>query len=171
MLLILLAFCATPARAAYEVAFYSHEIQMSGNGERIVEFPHAFVTVRGQRDAGGRAIDTNYGFTADRISLAILNGPVRGRIAKAGKAYIRGSRRHVALRLSDAQFANVQRAFKQWVAVKGLSYSLETRNCVHFIAAMARAAGLNAPDEPALMKKPTAYLEAVAARNRAFAAR
>ena len=75
------------------------------------------------------------------------------------------------MRLSDAQFANVQRAFKQWVAVKGLSYDLETRNCVHFIAAMARAAGLDAPDVPGLMKQPTAYLATVAARNRAVAAR
>lgn len=171
ILLFLFALCATPAQAAYDVAFYSHEMQASGNGERIIEFPHAFITIRGRPDAGGRTIDTNYGFTADRISPAILAGPVEGRIAKAGKAYIRGSRRHVALRLSDTQFANVRRAYNQWVGVKGLSYSLEDRNCVHFIAAMARAAGLAVPNEPTLMKKPTLFMEAVAARNPRVATR
>ena len=163
--LFLLAFLASPAHAAYDVAFYSHEMQASGNGERIVEFPHAFITLRGRPDAGGRALDGNWGFTADSISPAILAGPVKGRIAKAGKAYIRGSRRHIAFAMSDAQFGSVQRAYKSWLAVTGASYSLETRNCVHFIAAMARAAGLAVPNDASLMKKPTAYLEAVAAQN------
>ena len=165
LLLFLLAFFATPATAAIEIAFYSHEMQASGNGERIIEFPHAFITMRGKPDAGGRTIDGNWGFTADSISPAILAGPVKGRMASAGKAYIRGSRRHLAFRMSDAQFGSVQRAYKSWAAVKGKSYNLETRNCVHFIAAMARAAGLAVPTDAALMKKPTAFLEAVAARN------
>jgi len=166
ILLVLLVFlCASSANAAVEIAFFSHELQASGNGERIVEFPHAFVTLRGRPDAGGRAINGNWGFTADSISPAILAGPVKGRMASAGKAYIRASRRHMAFRLSDSQFGSVQRAYKSWLAVKGKSYSLETRNCVHFIATMARAAGLAVPDDQALMKKPTAFLEAVAARN------
>lgn len=164
--LFLLAFVATPVHAAVEMALYSHELQASGNGERIVEFPHAFITLRGTPDKGGRAIDGNWGFTADTISPAILAGSVKGRMASAEKAYVRGSRRHIAMRLSDAQFASVQRAFKSWRAVKGKSYDLETRNCVHFVAEMARAAGLAIPSEPTLMKKPTAFLEAVAARNR-----
>ena len=166
ILLILLAFLGVPAHAAVEIAFYSHELQASGNGERIVEFPHAFVTLRGTPDAGGRAIDGNYGFTADRISPAILMGPVKGRMVSAGKAYVRGSRRHLALRLSDARLATVQAAYRRWAGVKGKSYDLETRNCVHFVAEMARAAGLNVPNDPSLMKTPAAFLEAVVARNR-----
>lgn len=166
ILLFLLAFCAVPANAAVEMAFYSHELQASGNGERIIEFPHAFVTVRGQPDAGGRAIDANYGFTADTISPAIVMGPVKGRMVSAGKAYVRGSRRHIALRLTDARYAAVQAAYKRWAAVKGKSYDLDTRNCVHFVAAMAQAAGLAVPNDPLLMKNPTRFLEAVAARNR-----
>lgn len=165
LLFLLTLLVATPAAAAVEIAFYSHEMQASGNGERIVEFPHAFVTMRGRPDAGGRMLDGNWGFTADTISPAILAGPVEGRIANAGRAYIRGSRRHIAMRLSDAQFGSVQRAYKSWIAVKGASYDLETRNCVHFIAAMARAAGLTVPNDASLMKTPTAYLEAVAAQN------
>lgn len=171
ILLFLLAFLSSPASAAVEIAFYSHELQASGNGERIVEFPHAFVTVRGTPDAGGRAIDRNYGFTADRISPAILMGPVKGRMVSAGKAYVRGSRRHIAFSLSDAQYAVVQAAYKRWAGAKGKSYDLETRNCVHFVAAMAVAAGLVVPNDASLMKTPAAFLEAVAARNRSVAGR
>jgi len=171
ILLILFAFLSVPAHAAVEIAFYSHELQASGNGERIIEFPHAFVTLRGKPDAGGKAIDGNYGFTADRISPAIVMGPVKGRMVSAGKAYVRGSRRHIALRLSDARFATVQAAYKRWAAVKGKSYDLDTRNCVHFVSEMARAAGLVVPSDPLLMKSPAKFLEAVAARNQGGAAR
>lgn len=166
--LFLLAFLSAvaPANAAVEIAFYSHELQASGNGERIIEFPHAFITMRGRPDAGGRAVDGNHGFTADRISPAIVMGPVKGRMVSAGKAYVRGSRRHIALRLSDARYAIVQAAYKRWAAVGGKSYDLDTRNCVHFVAEMARAAGLVVPVDPLLMKSPDKFLEAVAARNR-----
>lgn len=166
--LFLLVFLgtATPASAAVEIAFYSHELQASGNGERIIEFPHAFITMRGRPDAGGRAVDQNHGFTADRISPAIVMGAVKGRMVSAGKAYVGGSRRHLALRLSDARYATVQAAYKRWAAVGGKSYDLDTRNCVHFVAAMARAAGLVVPVDPLLMKSPDKFLEAVVARNR-----
>ena len=166
ILLFLLAFLSYPAQAAVEIAFYSHELQASGNGERIIEFPHSFVTMRGKPDAGGKAIDGNYGFTADTISPAIVMGPVKGRMVSAGKAYVRGSRRHIAFYLTDARYAAVQSAYKNWAAVKGKSYDLYTRNCVHFVAAMARAAGLVVPVDPLLMKSPSKFLEAVAARNK-----
>ena len=167
--LLLALLTAAPAHAAVEIAFYSHELQASGNGERIVEFPHAFVTMRGIPDAGGKAIDGNYGFTADRISPAILIGPVKGRMVSAGRAYVRASRNHLALRLSDAQYAAVRAAYRRWAGVKGKSYDLETRNCVHFVAAMAKAVGLALPTEPDLMKSPATFLERLAARNRGVA--
>lgn len=164
ILFVLLAFlCASSADAAVEIVFYSHDMTM--RGEKIVDFPHAFITVRGTPDAGGRPIDSNYGFTAAKISPAILLGPVKGAMVKAGRRYIGKSRRHFALRLDDARFGAVQRAYKSWAAVRGLSYSLETRNCVHFVAEMARAAGLAVPADQSLMKKPREYLDALAARN------
>ena len=163
ILLFLLAFVlAAPAQAAIEVAFYSHELTSEGAD---IDFPHAFVTVRGTRDAGGKPIDANYGFTATKISVAILAGPVKGAIMSADKPYIAKSRRHLALRLTDAQFASVQAAFARWRAIRGKSYDLETRNCVHFVDALAKAAGLTLPNEASLMKRPSAYLDALAARN------
>ena len=164
ILLFLFAFLsAAPASAAVELAFYSHEMSMSG--KTIVEFPHAFITVRGTPDAGGRAINRDYGFSAAKISPAILLGPVKGTIFNHGRKYIAASRRHMAVRLSDARYAAVQAAFKRWAAVKGASYDLEKRNCVHFIAAMAVAAGLSVPNDPKLWKEPAMFLDAMARRN------
>ena len=165
ILLLLLAFLtAAPAAAAVEIAFYSHE--MSTSGEKVIEFPHAFITMRGRPDAGGKPIEGNFGFTADRISPAILLRPVKGRMVSAGKSYVRASRRHFALRLTDAQYASVRVAYARWAAVKGKSYDLDTRNCVHFVAEMAKAAGLALPTDDGLFQMPAAFLEAVTMRNR-----
>ncbi len=164
MLLFLLAFLSsTPARAAVEISFYSHEMTPVGIAD--VEFPHAFIVMRGTPDTGGKPVVGNWGFTAAKISPAILMGPVKGGIESADAAYIAASKRHITLRLSDARLAAVQATFKRWAAVRGKSYDLETRNCVHFIAELAKAAGLATPSDPSLMKKPDAYLTAVAARN------
>lgn len=169
ILLFLFSFmAAAPAAAAVEIAFYSHELTPVGVSD--VDFPHAFITLRGKPDAGGRAIDGNWGFTAARVSPAILMGPVKGVIESADKTYIAASRRHLTVRLSDARLGAVQAAFKRWAGVKGKSYDLESRNCVHFVGEMARAAGLAIPNEATLMKKPSDYLDAVAARNRGIVA-
>lgn len=163
--LFLLAFvAATPARAAVELSFYSHELTSAGMD--VVDFPHAFIVLRGTPDAGGRAVDGNWGFTAARVSPAILMGPVKGVMESAPKAYVRGSRRHLTMRLPDARYAAVQAAFRRWSAVRGKSYDLETRNCVHFVAEIARAAGLSTPNDPDLWKKPAAFLDTVVARNK-----
>lgn len=164
ILLCLFAFlAAAPAQAAVEISFYSHEMTPVGIAD--VEFPHAFIVMRGTPDAGGKPINGNWGFTAARISPAILMGPVKGIIDSADAPYIAASKRHMTFRLSDARLAAVQATFKRWAAVRGKSYDLETRNCVHFIAELAKAAGLAVPDDPSLMKRPEAYLDAVAARN------
>lgn len=164
ILLFLLALLgAAPASAAVEIAFYSHEMTMKG--EKILEFPHAFITLRGRPDRGGRDVDSNHGFTASRISPAILLGPVKGTMVSAPRSYVRKSRRHTVLRLSDRQFDAVRAAYRRWAAVGGKSYDLDRRNCVHFVAEVARAAGLAIPTDNSLMKKPGAFLDALAARN------
>ncbi len=162
ILLLALALLATPASAAVEMSFWSHELESVGPD---IDYPHAFVLFSGTPDAGGRPVTGNYGFTAATISLAILTGPVKGAILSADKAYIAKSRRQLTLRLTDAQYASVRAAFARWKTVRGNSYDLENRNCVHFIAEMARAAGLAVPNDPSLVKKPSAFLSALAAKN------
>jgi hypothetical protein len=170
ILLFLFAFlAAAPACAAVELSFYSHEL--TGVTPSEIDFPHAFITMRGTPDAGGKSIDGNWGFTAAKVSPTILMGPVKGVIESAPRAYVRASRRHLTLHLTDARFAAVQAAYRRWASVRGKSYDLETRNCIHFVGEMAKAAGLGVPNDASLMKSPRAYLDALVARNREVARR
>jgi hypothetical protein len=45
---------------------------------------------------------------------------------------------------------------------------MNARNCVHFVAEAVGLVGLKVPNVPQLMKRPTSYMNAVAAANRDF---
>lgn len=155
---LLLCLAALPAQAAVTITFWSHEF---GN-----HFPHAFFTLRGTPDAGGPAVDLNYGFTPKSISPSILFGPVKGRIDIAKPGYMEGSDAQFSIVLSDAQYAAVLALVDEWDEVKGDgTYRMNDRNCVHFAQEAARRAGIVTLDFPALMKKPRSFLKAVAAAN------
>lgn len=149
---------ALPAQAAVTITFWSHEFGSS--------FPHAFFTLRGVPDAGGAAVDANYGFTPKAISPAILMGTVPGRLDIAKPAYIANSDAQFSLVLSDAQYGRVMALVAAWDERTGDGqYHMNRRNCVHFVMEAAKIAGVVQVDFPALMKKPRSYLKAVAAAN------
>jgi hypothetical protein len=152
-----LALAALPAQAAITVTFWSHEL---GNS-----FPHAFLTFRGVPDAGGEPVDTNIGFTARTVSPAILFGPVPGKYDVAKPGYVAQSDAQFSLVLTDAQYADLRRLVDEWGEKGDQTYSLKSRNCVHFVAEAARRLGLAGVDQPKLMRKPRSYLLAVAAAN------
>lgn len=158
LLLILALLAAIPAQAAVTVTFWSHEL---GNS-----FPHAFITLRGVPDAGGAPVDLNYGFTAKSLSPAILMGTVKGRLDVARPAYMDGSDAQFTVVLDDARYAAMLRLVAAWDEKTGdARYNLNKRNCVHFVQAAARVAGLTAVEFPGLMKRPRSFLQAVAAAN------
>ena len=149
---------ALPAQAAVTMTFWSHEF---GNS-----FPHAFITLRGTPDAGGAAVDADYGFTAKTISPAILFGTVAGRVEPSPKSYIEKSDAQFSVVLTDAQYADVLKLIAAWSEKTGdAHYNLNNRNCVHFVKEAARIVGLAGIDQPKLMKKPRSYLLAVQAAN------
>lgn len=151
-------FASAPAWAAVTITFWSHEL---GNS-----FPHAFFTLRGTPDAGGKPVDVNYGFTAKSITPKLLMGTVAGRLDVSKPGYIAGSDAQFAMVLSDVQYAQVLALIAAWDEKTGDGrYNLNDRNCVHFVKEAARIAGLSALDQPKLMKKPRSYLKAVAAAN------
>ncbi|WP_445193495.1 hypothetical protein ACT009_06350 [Sphingomonas sp. Tas61C01] len=142
------------------MTFWSHEF---GN-----TFPHAFFTLRGTPDARGAPIDTSYGFTAKTLTPAILLGTVAGKLEIGARGNILGSDARFSVVLTDAQYAQVRALAAAWDAKTGDSrYNLNKRNCVHFVMEAARTIGLTGLDHPKLMKRPRAYLLAVAAANRA----
>ncbi|MDF2494301.1 hypothetical protein [Sphingomonas sp.] len=157
---LLLSLTALPAHAQVVITFWSHEF---GN-----HFPHAFFTLRGTPEAGGEAVDLNYGFTPKAVTPAILFGPVAGRIDIAKRSYMEGSDAQFLLVLTDAQYASILKLVDEWDDKKGDgTYRMNTRNCVHFTQEAARRAGLVSLDFPDLMKKPRSFLKAVAKANAA----
>jgi hypothetical protein len=160
-LLLLLLACAglaSPATAAIEVSFYSKEFGSS--------FPHAFVTVRGVVERSGETVDTSYGFTAKRVTPAILMGAVGGEIVQSSASYIANSDRHFSLTLSDEEYDRLMAVVESWRNAPQPSYHLNRRNCVYFVASLAAAIGMNAETPKSLMKKPFSYVQHLLQANR-----
>lgn len=147
------------ASAAIQISFYSREL--GGNN-----FPHAFATLKGVDDRTGELIDMSYGFTAKAISPAILMGSVSGEVMHEPPSYVAKSTRQFSLTLSDDQYQVVRSTIGKWETRKQPSYNLNRRNCVHFVAELAQASGLQVTFDPALMKKPRSFLLSVKHANR-----
>lgn len=163
LILMLLVFTwASAVQAQVQIAFYSKDMASS--------FPHAYVRLTGTLGQGGKAIDTNYGFTPVSTSPSILFGAVPGTIETAGTDYVARSDRHFAVELSDSQYRRVLAIIEKWRSAPQPSYRLNGRNCVDFVAEIANAIGIRAPVIPKLMKKPRSYLDEVARLNAALLA-
>ncbi len=156
LFLLALALLPISARAEVVVSFYSHDL-----GSR---FPHAFFTVKGALERGG-VIDANYGFTAKSVTPAILMGPVAGEVEDMTPEYIAKSDKQFSVKVSDAQYDALMALVAKWKAIPGKSYSLNKRNCVHFVGEAAQVVGLNVFFDPKLMKKPKTFLLAIIERN------
>ena len=149
---LLCLFAHTQAAAAVEVAFYSRE--MSGR-----HFPHAFVRISGEPEGGGQSLDATYGFTARSISPAILLGSVSGEVRAEPARDVERSERQFTVTISDPQYSALMAAVERWRTRRQPSYNLNRRNCVHFVADLARALGLRTDGAEQLMKRPRAFLE------------
>jgi len=160
ILLFLLLLCAgltTPARAEVVVSFYSHDF-----GDR---FPHAFIVLRGKVDATGEVVDANYGFTASSVSPAILLGSVKGEVQTSKPDYIAKSDRQFDVTVDDATYARLMAKVAEWRDREQPSYSLNKRNCVHFVMELAEVVGLQVNRKSKLFKKPKSFLIEVKGLN------
>ncbi len=149
---------AFPAWAEVTVSFYSRDF-----GET---FPHAFITVTGTVAGDPTPVDANYGFTAVTVSPAILMGPVKGKVESVKPGFVSKSLMHLSLPVSDDQYRALMAVVEQWRTMPGKSYDLNKRNCVFFVAAVARALGLDVVEDRKLMKKPRSFLDDIVRRNR-----
>ena len=165
ILLSLLLLCTglvSPARAEVVVSFYSHDF-----GDR---FPHAFIVVKGKLDATGEDIDTNYGFTATSVSPAILFGSVKGEVQTSKPDYIAKSDRQFDVTVDDATYARLLAKVAEWRDREQPSYSLNKRNCVHFVMELAETVGLKVDRKSKLFKKPKSFLMEMRGLNPELAA-
>jgi hypothetical protein len=159
-LAFLLLGWAAPSFAEVQVHFQSKDLAST--------FPHAFVRLTGTDPATGQLIDTNYGFTPTSTGPGILMGPVRGMIQTVDPVYVSRSDLHFTLPLSDEQYRTVLAIVEKWRTAPQPSYRLNSRNCVHFVAEVATALGLHAPEAKGLMKKPKSFLRKVTNDNLAL---
>ena len=160
ILLSLLMLCAgltTPARAEVVVSFYSHDF-----GDR---FPHAFIVMKGTLDATGEAVAANYGFTAVSVSPAILFGSVKGKVESSKPDYIEKSDRQFDVTVDDATYGRILAKVAEWRDREQPSYSLNKRNCVHFVMELAEVVGLTVNRKSKLFKKPKSFLIEVKGLN------
>lgn len=149
-----------PALAAVTVSFHSF------NGSVLFgRYPHTFVVLRGTLDSTGAKIDENYGFTAKTVSTKILSGPVEHEIMTEQEKYIAGTNRHFSIQLTDAQYYRVVEEMKAWRDAPGKYYSLDSRNCIHFVGKIAQIAGLKVSYPKNMLRKPKKWLNHVTALN------
>jgi hypothetical protein len=81
---------------------------------------------------------------------------------------VKGSDRHFTVTLADEEYDRVMAAVERWRTAKQPSYSLDSANCVHFVAELAAAIGMEAAPRKGLMRKPRSFVEAITAANQAW---
>lgn len=152
---------AGPAWSAVTVTFYAHP------GARVrgatLLFPHAYVHATGYLDDTGEPVDWAVGFTARGASPALLFGPGVGMVTHPEARYVGEGRAYLRLRVSDDVYRALWARAEWWNSPQGRRYELRRRNCITFVADLARTAGLRTAAEPSM--KPGTFLEATAALN------
>ena len=159
LLVVLSLLWPGAAYAAVEISFHSRTMGSS--------FPHGLIVLHGTVDSTGERVDANYGFTVRHlIGPSVLFGRVQGEVASQTREYVAGTRRHFSLQLSDDQYRQVMRLVERWRALPQPSYSLERRNCVTFVAAVATELGLAATPDRTTIRQPRVFLDRVLRQNR-----
>lgn len=149
-----------PAAAAVTMSFHSF------NGSVLFgRYPHTFVVLQGTLDSTGEAVNQNFGFTAKNVSTRILSGPVEHEIAIEPQKYVTSTNRHFAVKLTDAQYRQVIAEMQAWRDAPGKFYSLDDRNCIHFVGKMAQIVGLKVDYPKNLLRKPKNWLNYVTGLN------
>lgn len=159
ILMLAAVLCSAPAMAQVQLSFHSFNGSLLG-----VRYPHTFIVLEGTMEADGQPVAENYGYTSVRVTPAILSGNVDGTIHVEEAQYIATTNRHFTVPISDGQYQAIVAEVARWRDA-GRVYNLNTRNCIHFVAAIARIAGLKVEIPAGLTKKPRAWLHLIARLN------
>lgn len=162
---VLLALMAAPAWAAVTLTFYAHPGARVRDGYLL--FPHAYVQATGTLDDTGDPVDWAAGFTAKNPGPQLLFARGAGVVAYPDARYVGEGKPYLRLTVSDAVYRAVRARADWWGGPEGSVYDLRRRNCISFIADLARVAGLRTAAEPSM--KPGTFLEATGALNPAAA--
>ncbi|TCD06417.1 hypothetical protein EYB45_01435 [Erythrobacteraceae bacterium CFH 75059] len=152
--------------AAVQLHFHSFNGSMVGG-----RYPHTFIVLEGTLQATGAPVNENYGFTARRVTPAILRGPVEHMIMTEQPRYIQTTNRHFSVTLTDAQYRAIVAEVARWRNAPGRFYDLDTRNCIHFVGAIAEIVGIRVEYPQAMLRRPKQWLNHIATLNPKLGAR
>ena len=158
---VALSLPAGQAWAAVTVTFYAHPGARVRDGNLL--FPHAYVHATGTLDDTGEAVDWAAGFTARNPGPQLLLARGVGEVQEPDARYVNEGRAFLRLAVTDATYRAIRARADWWNGPEGSVYDLRRRNCITFIADLARLAGLQTAREPSM--KPGTFLEATAALN------
>ncbi len=156
-----LSLMAGQAWAAVTLTFYAHPGARVRDGYLL--FPHAYVHATGTLDETGEAVDWAAGFTAKNPGPQLLFARGAGEVQEPNARYVGEGRAYLRVTVSDAAYRAVRARSDWWGGPEGSTYDLRRRNCITYIADLARLAGLTTAEEPSM--KPGTFLEATAALN------
>ena len=165
VLAVLLALIAGQAWAGVTVTFYAHPGARVRDGYLL--FPHAYVHAEGTVDDTGEAVDWSAGFTAKSPGPHLLFMRGGGAVEEPDARYVDEGQPFLELTVDDATWRALKTRAEWWNSPEGSVYDLRRRNCITFIADLARVVGLRTAPEPSM--KPGTFLEATAALNPAAA--
>jgi hypothetical protein len=163
VLLVAAALLASVAAAQAQITltFYSHAMNTHGMD---LNFPHGYITLTGTI-SNGVPVNTNFGWTPPAVTPGILFGHIDGEVEVADSAYVAEGTPHFSLPITDQQYGDVLKLVATWRAYPQPSYDLDDRNCVTFVKAVAMTVGLKVTDDGKFNRKPSEFLDQVAALN------
>jgi len=156
---------ASPAQAEVQVHFHSITGSMFGG-----RYPHAFVVFEGTLE-NGTQVKQNYGFSARYTSQVISMGPAEHMIQTETERTVANTNRHFSVTVSDQTYRRLLATVLAWRDYPGRYYDLNENNCIHFVAALARVAGLQADVPEEYVHEPKDWLNYVARSNPRLGAR
>lgn len=157
---------AAAAQAEVRVTFHSFNGSMP-----FGRFPHTFVAFDGTLDGTGERIHENFGWSAKTLSPAILAGPVYGTILIEKEKWLTKTNSHFTISLTDAQYHRLRTEVEAFRTHPGKYYSLENRNCIHFVGRMAELLGLKVDYPDTMLRKPREWLNHIGTLNPQLKAR
>lgn len=157
---LLMLIWSGPALADVQIHFHSV------NGSVLVgRYPHTFFVLDGELESTGEPVNENFGFSARKVTPAILSGPVEHMVLAEKEKFIKKTNRHFTLTITDAQYHAIIKEVRAWQNAPGKYYDLDNRNCIHFVGKMAQILGLKVEFPDNMLRRPKKWLNHVSALN------
>ena len=151
---------AAPAHAEVQIHFHSF------NGSVLWgRLPHTFIVLDGTLEETGEQVNENYGFSARSSAAAITKGWAEHMVLHESEKNVRNTNRHFSITLTDQQYRMIVAEVRAWQTEPGKRYSLDERNCIHFVGRMAQLLGVKVDYPEKMLRRPKKWLNHITQMN------